>query len=159
MGDDVAKYTAICHLHYRKPDQWFTTTNASLEAVEKGQACVSKEGMVLPPSCDGAGRDGYDRDEDDFESNRQSSNRSKNNTGATNYLPTIKQLQNDADFISRLEQAEYAAWKSKVGMWSSPELRAWRKEYVEEEEFSKKAISMGNIWGWVKKGWHWLRRG
>mmetsp|Transcript_9034 Transcript_9034/g.18647 ORF Transcript_9034/g.18647 Transcript_9034/m.18647 type:complete len:519 (+) Transcript_9034:61-1617(+) len=158
IDDDVTKHTAICHLHYRTPNQWITTTNVTLEAVEKGQACVSKEGMVLPLSFDMADCDIYSGDENVFESKEQYA-KTRNHAPITNYMPTIKQLQKDADFITRLEQAEYAAWKSKVGMWSSPELRAWRKEYVEEEELSKNAISMQNALSWLKKGLNWLRRG
>ena len=34
--EDEIQSTAICHMHYRKPDQWLATTNTSLEMVKRG---------------------------------------------------------------------------------------------------------------------------
>ena len=135
-ADDDMHNTAICHLHYRQPKQWFATTNAALEMTGKGQAWINSCGMVVPLSSSA---------EDDISSN-------DNDTVVTDFDPTVKQLQADSKFISHLEKAEYASWQSRVGMWSSDNNIGMRREYVEEEESVKRGV-----WGWVKRGWEWIR--
>ena len=68
------------------------------------------------------------------------------------YNPTVKQLQSDTKFISQLEEAEYIAWKSKLGMWSSNHVRELRGEYIEEGNSSWSIISL------IKRGWDFVRR-
>ena len=139
-SDGSIENTAICHVHYRKPKQWFATTNAALEMVQKGQACAS--GVVIPLS---------NVDDNDT----KASNRSKENTKIIDYDPTIKQLQNDTQYISQLDEAEYTAWKSKLGVWSSKQMRELRTDYVEESE---KEQSRWLVWNMLKRGWYWIRR-
>ena len=134
--DDQVGNSAICHVHYQQPKQWFTTTNASLEMVRKGQAWINSSGGVIPSS--DVSRDG-----------------SASNAPSVDSNPTVKQLQSDAKFISQLEEAEYSCWKSRLGMWSSDRVRGLRNEYFEEEEMLKNKWS---VWSWIKKGWEWRRR-
>ena len=147
------KNTAICHLRYRQPGKWFTKLNAGLELVTRGEACVSSSGMVIPLS---ATTPEESAKQSTF--NDQDKNETGNRAMVTNYIPTVKQLQNDTNFMSELEQAEYSAWKSKLGMWSSHHARELRREYAEEEEYSKRAFTASNVWGWMKKGWRWMRK-
>ena len=139
--------TAICHVHYRQPKQWFTTTNIALEMVQLGQASINSCGMVVPLS-------------DTNSNSRDVEQQTKTAiiiTTTDNFNPTVKQLQQDTKFLSQLEEAEYTAWKEKKGMWSSTlnNRELLRMEYVEEEEYEKNQWS---VWGLVKRGWEWLRR-
>jgi len=147
IKDEMMSNTAICHLHYKQQSQWFTTTNAGLELVKRGQALVSSLGMVVPLST-------IDNTTDTKPS--KDDNENKNTTAIINFNPTVKQLQNDTDFIAELEQSEYSAWKSKVGMWSSSRMRDLRTEYKEEEEYNNNKWST-SVWKMVKKGLSWIR--
>ena len=93
--------TAICHIHYKQPKQWFATTNVGLEMIKHGEALAS--GVVVPLS-------DSDKDSDSIEAKESSAQ-------IIDYHPTIKQLQNDTKFISQLEEAEYTSWKSRMGIW------------------------------------------
>jgi len=130
MIDENNSHSAICHLSYRKPKQWFSTTNLGLELVQRGQALVNQDGLVIPTS-------------------------DNNDTTATftliDFNPTVKQLQQDSTFISQLEEAEFAAFKSKEGVWSSSQMRELRKEYVEEEEYLN-----DRLWSRMKRGLSWI---
>jgi hypothetical protein len=126
------KRTAICHLQYQQPNQWFASKNASLELVRLGQAWINCVGVVPPLSS-----------VDD------------RNGSILNFNPSVKQLQDDAKFISELEKAEYSSWKSKVGMWSSDHNRPLRKEYTEEEERENNKL---NVRALLKWGWEWMRK-
>jgi len=121
LMDENSMHSAICHLNYRKPNQWFSTTNLGLELVQRGQALVNQDGLVIPTKDD-------------------------NNAALINFNPTVKQLQADSKFISQLGQAEFAAWKSREGVWSSSQMRELRKEYVEEEEYLK-----SSLWSKIKR--------
>ncbi|KAL7537889.1 hypothetical protein ACHAXR_011723 [Thalassiosira sp. AJA248-18] len=139
--DNEIKNTAICHLHYRQPKQWLTTTNASLEMVKKGQAWMNSCGMVVPLS-------------NLFEGDDSPPNNENNTTIITDFDPTVKQLQNDTEFISQLEIAEYSSWSSKSGMWSSNHVRQLLRKEYEEEHLENKS----GIWNLMKRGWEWIRR-
>ena len=76
-------------------------------------------------------------------------------TTLVNFNPTVKQLREDTQFLSKVEEAEYAAWKSKVGMWSTDEMRDLRTEYLAEEESSKTKWQIRSI---IKRGWEWMIR-
>jgi len=141
MGDDIQS-TVIGHLHYRKPDQWFTTTNASLEMVKQGQGWINSFGMVVPLS---------------KTVTPPHSHHNENETVVADFNPTVKQLHSDTDFMSRLEDAEYSSWESKVGMWHSDHRRHLRQEYVEKEEQVKNQWSTG-VWTAVKRSWAWWNR-
>ncbi|KAL7477291.1 hypothetical protein ACHAW6_003103 [Cyclotella cf. meneghiniana] len=132
ISDDILQSTAICHVTYRKPRQWFRTTNVSLELVSSGQATLSS--CVVPRSSDS--NDGE--------------------TKIINFDPTPKHLQNDAAFMSQLEQAEYSAWKSKLGVWSLNEMTEWRMEYKQEEDYISNRWST-RLWNAFKRGWGWIR--
>ena len=147
VDDESDKTTVICHLHYQESNQWFTTTNVSLQLVRLGQAMLTpgsgslvRAGVLSPPSSS--------------ESSSSSSKRNAPNNGSLtniiiNYNPTVQQLQQDTKFISQLEVAEYTSWKDKVGIWSNDERRKQlRKEYVEEEDRINKSW-----WMVVKKSW------
>ena len=135
--------TAICHLHYQETNQWFTTTNVSLHLVRLGQAWMNDGGggLVLPSSGNTV--------------NRTYNNGSDTTIDSIDYDPTVPQLQHDTKFISQLEEGEYTAWKMKVGMWSSEDIRQLRSEYVEEEERLK---NKWHLWMLLKRGWEWIRR-
>jgi len=61
----------------------------------------------------------------------------------------------DSRYIAQLEEAEFEAWRSREGMWSSDEAREQlREEYVEEEESSSKWSTI--IWSWMSDR---IRRG
>jgi hypothetical protein len=131
MDENNNMHSAICHLSYRKPNQWFSTTNLGLELVQKGQALVNQDGLVIP--------------------NETSDNNNTASFTLIDFNPTVKQLQQDSTFISQLEEAEFAAWKSKEGVWSSSQMRELRKEYVEEEEYLN-----SSLWSRVKRGLSWI---
>lgn len=126
--DESGMHSAICHLNYRKPNQWFSTANLGLELVQRGQALVNQDGLVIPT------KDG-----------------DSNNAALIDFNPTVKQLQADSTFISQLEKAEFEAWKSREGVWSSSQMRELRKEYVEEEEFLN-----SSLWSRIKRGLSWI---
>lgn len=126
MMDESNIHSAICHLHYRKPNQWFSTTNLGLELVQRGQALVNQDGLVIPTKDD-------------------------NNAALIDFNPTVKQLQKDSTFISQLEEAEFAAWKLREGVWSSTQMRALRKEYAEEEAYLN-----SSLWSKLKRGFSWI---
>ncbi len=130
-SDIIKKNKAICHLHYQPPTSWFKYTNASLEMVQRGQACIHPNGMIVSLS-----------------------NSPRNHT-IVRFEPTVKQLHDDTRFLSKLERAEYSSWKSKVGMWALEDYRCLRTEYLEEEEMLK---NKWHIWSLVKRGWEWMRR-
>lgn len=125
MGESSMN-SAICHLNYRKPNQWFSTTNLGLELVQRGQALVNQDGLVI-------------------------STKDDNNAALIDFNPTVKQLQADSTFISQLEEAEFEAWKSREGVWSSSQMRELRKEYVEEEEYLN-----SSLWSRIKRGLGWI---
>ncbi len=127
-----ANRTAICHLHYQQKNQWSASTSASLELVRLGQAWINCGGVVAPLSS-----------VDD------------RNGSILNFNPSVKQLQDDAEFISELEKVEYSSWKSKAGMWSSDHNRRLRKEYTEEEE---RENNKWNVRTLLKRGWEWIRK-
>lgn len=132
--------TALCHVTYKKPNQWFSSTNLSLELVSSGQAAISS--CVVPES------EG---------SVNAKEKEGKDATTIINFNPSPKQLQQDAAFMSQLEEAEYAAWKSKAGMWSLESTRKMRPEYHEEE------TCISNLWSTklfnlLKMGRGWIRR-
>ena len=110
-------HSAICHLSYRKPNQWFSTTNLGLELVQNGQALVNLDGVI------------------------------PRNETLIDFNPSVKQIQQDVEFISQLEQVEFAAFRSKEGLWSSSQMRELRREYVEEEEYLN-----SNLWSRIKRG-------
>jgi len=126
LMDENGMHSAICHLSYRKPNQWFSTTNLGLELVQRGQALVNQDGLVIPT-----------KDDD--------------NAALIDFNPTVKQLQADSTFISQLEEAEFEAWKSREGVWSSSQMRELRKEYVEEEEYLN-----NSLWSRIKRGLSWI---
>lgn len=130
---DVVQNTAICHISYQKPKQWFRSTNVSLELVASGQAIISS--CVVP----------------------ESPKEQNDKTRILNFNPTTTQLQNDAAFMSQLEEAEYNAWKSKLGVWSAERMRELKSEYTEEErhvsnQWSTKLVNL------LKKGWSLIRK-
>ena len=129
--------SALCHVTYRKPNQWFSSTDIALEMVKLGHAVISSS--VVPKSC---------------EKNDQ---KSKNETIIINFNPTPKQLQHDAAFMSQLEEAEYSAWKSKIGVWSLENMRALKPEYEEEERHVNNLWST-KAWNVLEKCWSWIRR-
>lgn len=129
--------TAVCQVTYKKPNQWFNTTNVSLELVTSGQALISP--CVVP------------------ESDNTDDKKHKNSTTIINFNPSPKQLQQDAKFISQLEEAEYAAWKSKTGIWSLDKMRELRPEYTEEERYVSTLLST-KVWNILKIGLGWIRR-
>lgn len=118
--------TAICHIHYKQPKQWFTTTNVGLEMIKYGEALTS--GVVVPLS-------DIDKDSGSIEAKESSAQ-------IIDYHPTIKQLQDDTKFISQLEEAEYTSWKSRMGIWSSDDMRKLKSEYIEEEEEENSSWSL-----------------
>ncbi|KAL7453248.1 hypothetical protein ACHAWC_004911 [Mediolabrus comicus] len=121
-------HSAICHLSYRQPKQWFNNTNLELELVKRGQALVNPDGLVIPTKDSGA------------------------TTTLIDFNPTVKQLQQDSTFISQLEEAEFAAFQSKAGVWSCKQMRELlRREYVEEEEYLH-----NSWWSRMKRGVYWL---
>ena len=125
--------TAICHIHYKQPKQWFATTNVGLEMIKYGEALTS--GVVVPLS-------DIDKDSGSIEAKESSAQ-------IIDYHPTIKQLQNDTKFISQLEEAEYTSWKSRMGIWSSDDMRKLKSEYIEEEE--EEENSSWSLWSMIKK--------
>lgn len=148
IDDENDKSSIICHLHYQElSTQWFTTTNVSLQLVRLGQAMLTPGGgsLVRAVSSPSSSSEG---------SNSSSGKSNAPNNGSLtkiiiNYNPTVKQLQQDTKFITKLEEAEKFSWKDKVGIWSNDEIRQQlRKDYVEEEERMNKSW-----WMVVKKGW------
>ncbi|KAL3763672.1 hypothetical protein ACHAWU_009096 [Discostella pseudostelligera] len=147
--DDNIKHAAICHLHYHPSNSWFKSVNASLEMVRRGQAWMNPNGDVvaLPPS--------------NLRTSQFIDKAHGLHAGATttatlvNFNPTVKQLRDDTQFLSKVEEAEYAAWKSKVGMWSTDEMRELRTEYLAEEESSKTKWQIRSI---INRGWEWMIR-
>ena len=129
--------SALCHVTYRKPNQWFSSTDIALEMVRLGHAVISSS--VVPKS--------YEKNDEE----------QKDRTIIINFNPTPKQLQHDAAFMSQLEEAEYAAWKSKTGIWSQDRMRALRPEYEEEERYVHNLWST-KAWNVLKKCWIWIRR-
>ena len=150
-NDDIIQNTAICHLHYKQPKQWFATTNAALEMVQKGEAWINASGMVVPLSNIDA--DVKDNTKEDPSNRRRGE--SSDSSIIIDYNPTVKQLQSDTKFISQLEEAEYTAWKSEIGMWSSNQVRELRNEYIEEENLKKNSWSIITL---IKRGWDFVRR-
>jgi len=142
MDEDRIQNTAICHLLYKQPKQYFwQTSNAGLEMILKGEAWTS--GVVVPLS----------NLEDDKGSSK---NKPKaNESTIIDYHPTVKQLQDDTKYISQLEEAEYKAWQTKIGMWSSKHTREIRKEYIEYEEEEKNKWSVLSL---LKRGFDFVRR-
>lgn len=147
MSDDNIKHAAICHLHYHPPNSWFKSVNASLEMVRRGQAWMNPNGDVvaLPPS--------NLRNSQFIDKGLHAG--ATTTTTLVNFNPTVKQLRDDTQFLSKVEEAEYAAWKSKVGMWSTDEMRELRTEYLAEEESSKTKWQIRSI---IKRGWEWMIR-
>ena len=150
INEDSIEHTAICHLHYHPPNSssWFTSTNnVSLEMVQSGQAWINPSGGVVPllplPSVG--------------KLTTEQNNIRQHTTTATlsNYNPTVKQLKEDTQFLNELEQAEYNAWKSRIGIWSSEDIRGLRAEYLAEEESRK---TKWQFWSVVKRGWEWILR-
>ena len=142
MDEDRIQNTAICHLNYKQPKQYFwQTTNAGLEMVQKGEAWSS--GVVVPLS----------NIED--KGSKDNSTNVNESTKIIDYHPTVKQLQDDTKYISQLEEAEYTAWQSKIGMWSSKLNREIRKEYIEYEEEEKNKWSVLSL---LKRGFDFVRR-
>jgi len=143
IDDDKIQNTAICHLLYKQPKQYFWQTSiAGLEMVQRGEAWTS--GVVVPLS----------NIEDDIGSS-ENKPKTKESTTTIDYHPTVKQLQNDTKYISHLEEAEYKAWQSKNGMWSSKHVREIRKEYIEYEEEEKNKWSVLSL---LKRGFDFVRR-
>ncbi|KAL3794936.1 hypothetical protein HJC23_004313 [Cyclotella cryptica] len=142
LSDD-GQSTAIGHVTYRKPKQWFHRSNVSLELVAAGQALLSSS--VVPQSLE-------TRDDVDATTTI---------TTITNTVlhfdPTPRHLQEDAAFLSLLEQAEYTAWKAKVGVWSSEKMRDLRMEYRVEEEYVSSRWST-RVWNALRRGWGWIRQ-
>ena len=125
MMDESRTFAAICHLSYKKPNQWLNTTNLGLELIQRGQALVNQEGLIVPEE--------------------------HGNSELIDFNPTIKQLHADSSFISKLEEAEFKAWKAKEGAWSSLEMRELRKEYVEEDRYLN-----SSLWSKMKNGLKWI---
>jgi len=143
IDDDRIQNTAICHLLYKQPKQYFwQTTNAGLKMVQKGEAWTS--GIVVPLS----------NIEDDNSSNKENT-KANESTTIIDYHPTVKQLQDDTNYISHLEKAEYNAWQSKIGMWSSKHTREIRKEFIEYEEEEKNKWSILSL---LRRGFDFVRR-
>ena len=143
MDDDRIQNTAICHLLYKQPKQYFwQTTNAGLEMVQRGEAWTS--GVVVPLS----------NIEDDNGISKDKPNANESTTTIIDYHPTVKQLQDDTKYISQLEEAEYKAWQSKIGMWSSKHIREIRKEYIEHEEKERNKWSVLSL---LKRGFDFVR--
>ena len=129
--------TALCHVTYQKPNQWLSSTNLGLELITSGQATISS---ALIPESDGK------------------ENKLHDNVTIINFNPTTKQLQQDATFMSQLEEAEYSAWKSRSGIWSLESTRELlRPEYKEEEIYVSNLWST-KVWKVMKMGWSWIRR-
>jgi len=63
-----------------------------------------------------------------------------------------KELQKDANYLIRLDRAEYEAAKGSHGMWSDPNIRKSRPDIVEEVEFQTKASPWQKAWRWLRGG-------
>jgi hypothetical protein len=149
MSDDNINHTAICHLHFHPSNSWFKSINASLEMARRGQAWMNPNGDVValpPPNL----RTSHSIDK--AHGRRDGATTAKT---LVNFNPTVKQLRDDTQFLSKLEEAEYGAWKSKVGIWSTDEMRELRTEYLAEEDSSK---TKWQIWSMVKRGCEWMMR-
>lgn len=141
---DRIQNTAICHLLYKQPKQYFwQTTNAGLEMVQRGEAWTS--GVVVPLS----------NIENNNGSSKDNPKANESITTIIDYHPTVKQLQDDTKYISQLEEAEYKAWQTKIGMWSSKHTREIRKEYIEYEEEEKNKWSLMSL---LKRGFDFVQR-
>lgn len=110
VDDENDKTSVICHFHYQESNQWFTTTNVSLQLVRLGQAMLTPGGGSLV-------RAGVPSPLSSSESSNSSSSSGKRNSANNgssstniiiNYNPTVQQLQQDTKFISQLEEAEFS---------------------------------------------------
>ena len=119
---------AICRVTYRPSFFQFFPTDIAESLVSTGNANVSSNilGREMPDSKDGS------------------------STSINDSSERLQDLQNDVKYLDRLANVEFEAAQQSMGMWSVPEVRASKREVIDEVEFQAKAGILQKLWRWVR---------
>jgi hypothetical protein len=71
-------------------------------------------------------------------------------TKALDASERIQDLLKDVQYLDRLSKSEFEAANATIGMWSVPEVRASKREVVEEVEFQTKGNPFQKLWRWFR---------
>ena len=64
----------------------------------------------------------------------------------------IQDLRHDVKYLDRLAKAELQAAKESRGMWSNVDVRAIKRDVVDEAEFQTNANAIQKLWRWLRGG-------
>jgi hypothetical protein len=64
----------------------------------------------------------------------------------------LQDHENDIKYLDRLAKVEFEAAAKSNGMWSAPEVRAAKREVIDEVEFQAKASAIAKIWRRIRGG-------
>lgn len=126
---------AVCKVYYRPQMMQFFATDLAESMVRFGRASPSRDGLFGELR-----RPNQQYPTDDYEEK------------VVDVTDSLKELQKDANYLIRLDRAEYEAAKGSHGMWSDPNIRKSRPDVVEEVEFQTKASAWQKAWRWLRGG-------
>lgn len=118
---------AIAKLYHRPAKHWFAKDLAK-SLTEFGRASVA----------------------DGLYSTSGSSSSQESVSKIVDTTTSVKDLEKDAAYLSRLAKAEYNAAKGQYGMWADSSIRDARPDIVEEVDFQTKAPLWKKVWRWIR---------
>jgi hypothetical protein len=154
---EAALQVVVAKATYRSRATQIGSTDLARYLVQSGRATASSDDGLYPqqkqqqpnPVKAGAATEGWDRGGGSLPPAR-----AETGTGTTGVIldadRSVPTLQRDAEYLSGLASAEYAAARNHEGAWSDPEFRRKHPDVVEEAEFQARAP-------WWKKAWRWIR--
>jgi endonuclease YncB( thermonuclease family) len=119
--------TAVCRISYRPSLFQFFPSDVAEALIRSGNASVSSS--LLTNSLEETGIP---------------------KTKALDASQRIQDLRKDVQYLDRLAKSEFEAAKASMGMWSVSEVRASKREVVEEVEFQTKANPFQKLWRWFR---------
>ena len=135
------KQVAVCRMAYRPTVLQFFATDIAEYLVRTGRANTAP--LVLSENINhGGGND----------SNNSSGSRSGSINRIVDTSQRIHDLRQDVRYLDRLTKNELQAAKDSKGMWSVTEVRAAKRDVVEEAEFQAKANLFQKLWRWLRGG-------
>ena len=134
------KHVAVCRMAYRPTVLQLFATDIAEYLVRTGRANTAP--LVLSENINhGGGNDSNNGSED-------------SGSGPINRIVDTSQrihdLRQDVRYLDRLAKNELQAAKDSKGMWSVTEVRAAKRDVVEEAEFQAKANLFQKLWRWLR---------
>jgi hypothetical protein len=120
----ITAQRAICKMYYRSSALQLQSTDIADSLVRMGRASPTTDSLYSSVPC----------------------------SKLMDVTTSVKEVQKDAEYLTRLSELEYTAAKASYGMWADPTVKKQRTDVMDEVNFQVHAP-------WYKKVWRWIRGG